>query len=128
MNIFTRGDDGTLVYYENTGSTTQQRYTSNISISGEIAIDMQIMDNSQCRHLTARLITGALTEYDSVSITGNGNLHIEIKTNGTYWYYNGTQLHSITTQTNLESVTLYVRLIGNSTTNFKYKDLRIYYI
>ena len=128
MSMFTRGSDGTSAYYSNTGSSTYQDYTSQTSISGNAAIDFELVECTSCPIQVARYATGASTQYEQKTFTQAGKVHIEIKDTGTYIYFNGTLIQSNTAQTNMESIRLFIRVTSGNTADFKYKDLRIYYI
>ena len=129
MDWFTRADDGTSVYCQNTGSSTQQRYFPGyLSINGEdVAIDFELINSTYCRVQVERKDSGSQwlqCNYHNTS----GKVHIEIKTTGTYFYLDNTLFSSNTTQLNQSAFKLFLLTQPNSTTNFKYKDLRIYYI
>lgn len=129
MDIFTRENNGTSVYYQNTGSSALQRWlASRIDINGEVAIDLELVDCTFCRFQTGRYATGSTTTYEGFNFTQKGLVHIEIKNNGTYFYFNGNLVQSDTTETNLEQVSLAVYVGANTTANAKYKDLRVYYL
>jgi len=126
MAMFTRGTDGTLGYYQNTGSSTYQVYTSQISISENTAIDFELVECTSCPIQVARYKSGSSTEYESRTFTDTGKVHIEIKENGTYTYFNSTLVQSNTGQTNLESVRFFFRIPSGNTADFKYRDLAVY--
>ena len=128
MSMFTRGTDGTLGYYQNTGSSTYQVYTSQVTITDDVAIDFELVECTSCPIQVARYKSGSSTEYESRTFTGTGKVHIEIKSNGTYTYLNGTLVQSNTGQTNLESVRFFFRIPSGNTANFKYRDLAVYYL
>ena len=128
MNWFTRADDGTSVYNQNTGSSNLQRNTDYLSINGEdVAIDFELINSTYCRVQVERKDSGSQylqCNYHNTS----GKVHIEIKTTGTYFYLDNTLFSSNTTQLNQSTFRLFFLTEVNNTTNFKYKDLRIYYI
>lgn len=130
MDWFTRADDGTSVYYQNTGSSAVQRSFSQYTMLNgqDAAIDLELVECTRCDLQTGRYQTGASTQYESRTITQSGKLHIEIKSNGTYCYLNGNLIGSDVNETNQEKISFFFRAPANTTANFKYKDLRIYYI
>ena len=128
MNVFTRGETGTQMYYENTGSTTFQTYFTNpVAMNGgEIALDFELLQNNYCAIQTARYQTGETTQYEQAVINGTGNVHIEIKANGTYIYLNDTLIRSDTAETNNEGFSFFFRVLPNTTADFTYKNLIVY--
>ena len=128
MSWFTRADDGTSVYYQNTGSSNQQRNTDYLSFDGkDVAIDFQLINSTYCRVQVQRRDSGSQwiqCNYHNAS----GKVHIEIKTTGTYFYLDDTLFYSNTAQLNQSDFRLFFLTEVNKTTNFKYKDLRIYYL
>lgn len=130
MDWFTRADDGTLVYYKNTGSSNVQRSFSQYTMLNgqDAAIDLELVECTRCVLQTGRYQTGASTQYESITITQSGKVHIEIKSNGTYFYLNGNLIKSDVNETNQEKISFFIIASSNTTANFKYKDLRIYYI
>jgi len=126
MTPFTRANNGTTTYYQNTGSSTYQVYTSQTNITGDTAIDFELVECTSCPIQIARYAAGVSTEYEPKTFTSSGKVHIEIKEDGTYIYFNGTLVQSNTAQTNMGSIRLFIRVTSGNTANFKYKDLRFY--
>ena len=128
MESFTRMGDGTSVYYYNTGSITYQLPFSNyVYFNGkEYAIDIELLENNYARLQVARYKTGSSNQYDSKTISGTGKIHIELLDDGIFWYQNGELIHSSTTKTNDEKLTLFILTPVNQTSDFKYKNLVVY--
>lgn len=131
MDTFTRATDGTTAYYQNTGSSTfQRKLSSNLSINNEdVAIEFELLNSTYCLLQVERRATGQSAQYNNYNYTNhNGKVHIEIKSTGTYYYLDNTLVSSNTAQLNQEAINFYVLTQSNKTTNFKYKDLRVYYL
>jgi len=126
MAMFTRQSNGTSAYYQNTGSSTYQVYTSQVAVSDDVAIDFDLVECTSCPIQVARYETGSSTEYVNTALDTTGSVHIEIKTTGTYIYFNNNLIQSSAAQTNMESVRLFFRVTAGNTASFKYKDLAIY--
>ena len=128
MSMFTREASGTLGYYQNTGSSTYQVYTSQVTLTDDVAIDLELVECTSCQIQVARYETNSTTEYLPKTFTNTGSVHIEVKETGTYIYQNGSLVASDATHSNQGSVRFFFRVPSNTTANFKYKDLGVYYL
>lgn len=128
MESFTRMEDGTSVYYHNTGSSTYQlAFPNYMYFNGkEYAIDIELLENNYARLQVARYKTGSINQYDAKVITGNGKIHIELLNDGIFWYQNDELIQSSTTKTNDERFSFFILTPTNTTSDFKYKNLIVY--
>ena len=122
-DIFTRGNDGTVIYYQNTGSSALQRgLASKVNITRDVAIDVELVDCTFCRLQVGRYATGSTSTYEGYNFQQKGVVHFEIRSTGTYVYLNGTLVGSDTSETNLEQVTLIVYCTANTTTRNEHQQ------
>ena len=128
MSVFTRGETGTQMYYENTGSTTfSTSFSNRVAMNGgELALDFELISNTYCNVQTARYESGKTTQYEQFWINGTGDVHMEFKEEGTFIYLNDNLIRSDTSETNNEEITLFFRALSGDTADFTYKNLKVY--
>ena len=127
---FTRSSTGATVYYDNSEgeNAVQFSFASVLSTGSEVAVDMDIISCSYVQIQTGRYKTGESTQYESVLLQNQtGKLHIEVLEDRTVFYLNNQKLKEQTEgETNLESLTLFFRVISGNILNFKYRNLIVY--
>ena len=129
MELFERSNDGTTVYYENTNASTYStNFTSPLSITGDTAIEFELVECNYCNIQTGRYASGvAGAEYEQCVITNQtGLVRIDILSTGTYFYLNGTLLKSDINETRQDSIQLFFRALTGTAMDFKYKNLKVY--
>ena len=127
---FIRGNNGTNVHYENTGSSQwQSAFPNTIYTTGGYVIEMEITSSSYFKAQISTYETGKSNYYDAYDgelIQGTGTFKWVFNTNGkVYWYKNDTLIRT-SNSSNTERFSFFFQCPVNKTLDFTYKNFKVY--
>ena len=131
MTCFTRGDESSRFYYDNTNGTSNKQVTfgSQITLTGNHCIEIETtsLTTSTARLQLTRYETGKTTTYNNAVLQNIGKYRIEVRDGVTYWYLNDNP-NPFKTDSTQPSGSYLVTIITNRQTvsDFNFKNFKVY--